>query len=339
MEKLKWNYEKYSFSLTRSEVKLREQLLYWLPEKIIDSHSHINVPNLITSHDFLLSHPASTFLDFDLKKSTKLNQILFPGRFVKSLFIPCPFVGIDFYSSNKYFKKQINQPDRFAIMGIPDEVDYTVKAIKSSKCAALKMYPWQTFPPYSHIYDFFRPEILEFCQNNKTPIILHLPRRIEEITNEVKQLMIDFPKLIVVLAHLGVPSYESKNIEKDYREIKKYPNLFFDTALVISSLIIGSALKVFGYERLLFGTDAPINMIRGILYQNPQLGERMASAYPYHWVDYNEYVEYGYLAKNATHLHWQALLSLREAIEKMYPRCKSVLDSIFFKNAKNVYFF
>jgi hypothetical protein len=335
----KSNYDQYSFTLSKKEIEERNRIIDWLPDEIIDAHAHLNHQGLVSGHEFFSKHPISTFLNFTTKKSAQLKKVLFPGKQVSSLWFPYPFVGIDWKLANLYLLKNVSRPNRIALLGIPEDNDYTNAILEKDKPAALKMYPWMVIPPYERIYDFFKPEILEVCQAQRVPIILHLPSGVEANLGQVQQLMTDFPSLWVVLAHLGVPSSQHGEIHDVYRALKKYSHLMLDTTLVLSSSVIEAALKVFGHERLMYGTDEPISMIRGTLYQHPVLGERVASAFPYHWVDQEEYQQFGYLAKDAIHFHWQALIALQKAIATIYGlKGNSVIEAIFFMNAKDLYF-
>lgn len=90
----------------------------------------------------------------------------------------------------------------------------------------------------------------------------------------------------------------------------------------------------------MFGTDAPLNMVRAKVYRNPDLGERLITEYLYHWVDKEEHDQYEYLAKGASHIHWQALLAIKKTIEKFTPKLQSKAKRfIFSETAKKVYGF
>jgi len=128
--------------------------------------------------------------------------------------------------------------------------------------------------------------------------------------------------------------------EEAVRAVAKFDTVYMDTALNPSTSVVLTAIKAFGSERIMFGSDEPLNLIRSVVYRHPEKGERLAANFPYHWLDKTEHAEYGHLAKNAVHAHWQSLVAIKEAVEHFDPREQTKLKERLFKNnAKNIYTF
>src|SRR5947209_17806151 len=103
-----------------------------------------------------------------------------------------------------------------------------------------------------------------------------------------------------------------------------------DTAMIPSAEVIELAISTFGIERIMFGSDEPLNMIRSVVYDNPVLGQRLATEYRYHWVDPEEHTKYKYIAYGAVHTHWQALEALKAALHKLSPSLQEAAKRLIF---------
>jgi hypothetical protein len=90
----------------------------------------------------------------------------------------------------------------------------------------------------------------------------------------------------------------------------------------------------------LYGSDEPLHLIRSVPYLHPQKGERLATEYPYHWVDPTDYQVYKHLTVGVTHAHWQALQAIKTAVSALPKgRQGSAKQKLFHDNAKMFYGF
>ena len=329
-------YLRYALAFKQDELNFRDELMTMLPRDIIDCHAHCNLIEHACFRDAaILSHPASTFSGFSLDDSKKIQKIFYPGKVVKTLRFPIPLMGIDFRRANEYLLFESGEFDRVAVCGVPDDVGYTTEIIKNKKVIALKMYSFQFIPHANKIYQFFKPEILTMAEKIDIPIILHVPSFLDQCMEDLVSMLKDFPRLRVVLAHLGNPNFVALGLKDNYRRINEFPNVYLDTSLVPCRDVIDVAFEVFGFERIMFGSDEPFHLLRAMEYSNPKLGPRLITEYPYHWVDKDEHREYKHLARNAVHLHWLSLSALVNVIKDRYGNgFERVAEKVFHDNAK-----
>lgn len=330
-----------SFAFTAEEVALRGSYATWLPPSIIDCHAHCGRYEDV---EFMgrktYKHMISTFPYFTLEQSENARAVFYPGKTVRSLRFAKTFRGINHRKVNDYLLENSPQEDRVALFGLPEDVGYTVGMMHHPKVSALKMYYSYVEPTAERIYQFFKPEILETAQSLGIPIILHMPQPYVECLGDLRQLFKDFPRLKISIAHLGPTDFIIKGLEDAFRESAEYPHLSLDTSLNNSSEVIRLALTVFGPERIMYGSDEPLNLIRGKVYQHPEKGERLITQYPYHWVNQDDHKRFGHLTKGLVHWHWLALNALREAIDA-YPvdMQEIVKQKVFFSNAQRFFGF
>jgi len=145
-----------------------------------------------------------------------------------------------------------------------------------------------------------------------------------------------FPDLKIIIAHMGLAYLMLKNLKESFSLLSKYENIYLGTSMVASEKVFELALNTFGYHRIIFGTDQPLNLIRGKMYSNPTSGIRIATNYPYHWVDPKEQKEFSRYSMNSVHLHWEMLLALKRAIQS-YGENREIKECIFKENAKRVF--
>ncbi len=329
-------YLKYSLFLSQVEKDLVEEFLEWLPDEIVDCHTHCGLSEHVKEIDNEIYHQMiSTFQGFSFENSHRVEKIFFRNKNLRCLRFPFPFRGIDIKAANDYLLNKVKSPDKVALCGIPEDIEYTNSILRTGKFSALKMYHQQFNSPSKHIYEYFPPKILEAAEKEGVPIILHLPRMITLCKDELFDLIYDFPGLKISLAHLGLPHLVVPTLEETYREVAQYSNINMDTAMIPSKDVLTMALRAFGPRRIMFGSDEPINLIRAVVYQNPILGQRLITEYNYHWVNKEEHETYKHLAKGATHMHWSAVQAIKDAIENLYPikQQSEVKNDIFNNNA------
>ena len=329
----------YARKIKACEREISEKINLWLPDTFIDAHAHSNLPEHVLSiSPRIFGHSMSTFSSFSIEDSREFSQILHPGKKVFTLRFPHVFSGLDHKAANTYLYANCSYKDFVAAFGLYDNMDYTSSLICDPKTRALKMYYAYKDPPASHIYDIFPPAILETAQSAGVPIILHPPLPITKCLDQVKTLVSDFPSIKICIAHLGWETHRSSKLKEAYFELRKSKNVYLDTALVTSEQVIALALASFGPDRIIYGSDQPLNLIRANNYIHPQLGARWVTEFPYHWARPDEQRAYRHLALNATLMHWPPLVAIQKVVEE-YPKSERLMikNNIFYENAKRFY--
>lgn len=120
------------------------------------------------------------------------------------------------------------------------------------------------------------------AQEKNIPIILRPPMRITLYLTQVLKLVKDFPLLMICQAHLGLTKTVISGLEDVYMAIARFPQVYFDTALVPSVEVVEMAMRTIGVNRIMYGSDEPLNLIRSVLYTHPQHGEKIVTSYLYH---------------------------------------------------------
>jgi predicted TIM-barrel fold metal-dependent hydrolase len=336
------SYLFHATSFKPEEKVLRNFYTEWLPENIIDGHAHCNEKVHYGGMEASAhTHMISTFPYYSLQESEYVRKTFFhPGKKCRALRFPMVFRGIDHRAANAYLLAKSPVEDRVALFGLPEDISYTIRMLSEPRVSALKMYYSYVQPTAQTIYETFKPEILAEAERLDKPIILHLPKMIAHSVDDLARVIQDFPSLRIVVAHLGSTKFVVPGLKEAYERLARYKTVYFDTALNPSPEVVQLALECLGSEKIMYGSDEPLHLIRSVPFVHPEKGQRIATDYPYHWVDSAEHIKYGHRAANAVHAHWRALGAVRAAIESLPTAAREPAKRrMFFSNASEVFGF
>lgn len=333
-------YDRYlndALTLSATEKVRLEGALDRLPYRIVDSHTHIARPRDVgILPPTTLAHVVSTYPSYTLEDAKRVRECLWPHKRVRALRMALPVEGFCHRDINDYLIAEASAYDDLVVgYGIPDDFDYTRSLIESGNICALKMYHRYREPGAERILDVFPSAALQVAQACGVPIILHLPKSLPQGLADLATGVLDrFPQLTVVLAHLGGPGGQRFNpsVTAAYKRLAEYPNVFMDTALVFDSELIASSLQYMGTDRVLFGTDEPLSLIRAINYIHATHGHRLYAP-GYHWAQ-NDSPSMEVTQASRVLLHIQQVESVLAALESFPPAAR---DAVFFRNAASVF--
>jgi hypothetical protein len=340
-ERQRQEYLGHALDLKPQEVEKIEYYSAWLPPVVIDAHAHSNLPeHVVDIPEKAYKHMLSTFPGYTIEESQEVHRLLHPETKIRSIRFAKTFKGIAHAAANAYLLDNCPDGDLVALYGLPDDVPYTTDMLTDPRIAGLKMYYSYLDPSATHIYEIFKPEILEVAETESVPIILHTPKVITESVDDVLNMKRDFPNLKVSIAHLGSSKFDIPRLQDAYDALAEGTDVVMDTALNPSEEVCYRAIKTFGANRILYGTDEPLNLLRSVPYVHPDKGQRITTSYLYHWQDPKEHAKYKHLADQAVHAHWLCLDALKLAIEKLPENEQTTTKvKIFHDNAKHFFGF
>lgn len=340
-EQQRREYLDHALDLSLAEEEKVAQYAEWLPTTIIDAHAHANLAEHVQDvPPKAFNHMLSTFPSFSIDESREVNGILHPETTIRSIRFAKTFRGIAHRAANEYLLNNSPEGDRVALFGLPEDIPYTNDMLADPRVAALKMYYSYLNPSATHVYEVFKPDILAVAEKNQVPIILHVPKVITQSVGEVLQLKKDFPDLKVSIAHLGSSKFDIPGLQDAYDALAEGTDVLMDTSLNPSEEVCTRAIATFGFKRIMYGSDQPLDLLRSVPYVHPERGQRITTSRYYHWQDPDEYAEYNHLADGAVHSHWLCLDALRNAIGRLpeadQPNAK---QAIFYDNAAALFGF
>lgn len=243
----------------------------FLPETFIDLHTHIWKNTFTPQGD---SNGGATWTKLIADEMTA-EELLdsYKRLFPKNKVTPLVFGGVDHavkecneyvYESAKKFGFPILTRTDYAMTA--DELE---EEVHRNHSLGLKPYltncPSYIPPSELRIFDFLPYEHLEVANRNGWMIMLHIarPARLRDAVNIAHLMEIEkrFPNVKLVVAHIG-RAYSRQDIGDAFEVLKNTNNMLFDfTANVCDDAII-ECIKAVGTERLMFGSDLPISIMR-----------------------------------------------------------------------------
>ncbi len=345
------NFDAYfenALTLNDEELRIREETLPFIPDIIVDAHTHVSHRRFIENYDMpahIEAHMMSTFPQVDIEQSQKIDQTLMPGKEIHKIRFAHVYPNLGQRAITEYIKAENVAGDGVALFGLSNtqqEVDYTISELESGSYSGLKMYYLNSIPPKETVYEYFPHQVLEVAQKQEVPIILHLPKSLYESSGEAIDVAEKYPDLKIILAHIGVANVPKPELGPTLRLLSEYPNILVDTAMADSEVIVTEALRHLGVDRVLYGSDEPLNLMRIASFFNPDLQrDRVLTDYPYHWADKVEQKKWRHLVDTPlVHSHWRQINAIIHSIRTLSDNSNeenSSLESIFSVNAKRVF--
>lgn len=198
-------------------------------------------------------------------------DVLFPGHSVSSLVFGGVYREIDSNADNDYVlagAQLLGSRTKALMVTRPEYPAARVADGLANGFCGIKPYP--DFAPQgmddASIFDVLPPEHLAVLDQSRGVLMLHLPRRgrLADADNvrEVLQIADSYPSVRLILAHVG-RAYCLPNAVAGLRNFRNVPQVMFDTSANLNSDVFLHVLETVGPDRLLFGSDLPITMMRG----------------------------------------------------------------------------
>lgn len=249
----------------------QQELDDFLPGKIFDCHVHLfeksSFSGTILPTDFRQKFGG----EFTFEMCDQYLGTLLPNRQIAYNSFGLPDRATDRDSADKYIGDHCNSINRFgmALTSPYDPIDELSRRVKANRLIGYKPY-WNMVdnrkPDEITIFDMFSQDSLEWANQEKLAVTLHIPRsrRLADPVNQKDMVEIcrRYPDIKFIFAHIGRAYYLS-NVVGFLDGISRMPNAWIDTAMVNHEGVLEYAFQAFPRERILFGSDAPIAFLRG----------------------------------------------------------------------------
>ena len=239
----------------------REELAPFLPPRIFDAHVHVFDKSFFPP-DFAFK-PLSVYNkfggEFPLALWRSLMQEILPEQEVWLNCFSTPNLKV-----NRDCVPEVNRKTEFGMVVVSpaDPPEVMARRIEASKAVGVKPYLnlaadfYQKKPNDVEIRDMLTPGQLEYLNAKGLAITLHIPRsgRFADPVNQRQMVEIceKYPNIKIIFAHIGRAYFMRNILDSNIDELARIPNAYFDTAMVNSAV-----------DRILFGTDSPIALLRG----------------------------------------------------------------------------
>jgi len=327
-----------------------ERLRDFLPERIIDIHSHVwlerNKPAKARDESRVVSWPARVARENPIEDHLECYRLMFPGKSVT----PCIFAGlIDSASAeaeNAYIREAAARHGLSSLLfALPQwSAEELERRVQEGSFVGIKVY-LNLAPDYIprreiRIFDFLPLHQLEAMDRHGWIVMLHVPRdeRLRDPVNLAQILEIEsrFPRLQLILAHVG-RAYCNEDVGNAFDALSATEHLVFDFSANSNDWVFERLIQAMGPKRILFGSDLPILRMRARRICENGIYVNLVPKGLYGDVsgDKNMRDIEGPEAERLTFFMYEELLAFRRAAERT-GLGRSELEDIFFNNSARI---
>ncbi len=252
-----------------------ETLADFLPDRMIDAHTHVwkkeHQHHDASAYARVVSWPARVAKDNPIEDHIEGYRLLFPGKTVTPLIFASVHVGDDQAAMNAYVSESAAK-HRFPalIYAHPTWSGRELEqGIRKGKFLGAKVY-LNLAAPYIpekeiRIFDFLPPHQLDVLHRIKGVAMLHIPRdgRLRDPVNleQMQEIERSWPGVRLIIAHVG-RAYCDEDMGNAFEILRATKRMVFDLSANTNDRVFEAALRAFGPERCLFGSDMPITRMR-----------------------------------------------------------------------------
>ena len=275
------------------ETVYRSELLPWLPPRILDAHVHVSLAQCrvpISPERIKANWAMEVGVRQSWEELRTAYATLFPGVEVFCLAFGGVFQELDISAENGYVLQGIKDAAHRArglFVTRPGDNAKLIHEAFERGFSGIKPYP--DLAPDSQadcsVFEFLPREHLDALNEHRGILTLHLsrPGRIADPDNirEALEVADTWPDIRLVLAHVG-RAFCLPTALKGLPHFTGRPNVRFDCSAHLNPDVFAYFLETLGPERLLFGSDLPITLMRGV---REHAGERYINYTdaPYSW--------------------------------------------------------
>lgn len=251
------------------------QLREFLPERIIDVHTHIwrraDYPSGSTLGEArTVSWPGRVAAENPIEDLLETYRLLLPGKTVTPLVFPSLPKG-NLEAINAYASRAARDAGAPALI-FSDPAwsgeEFERRTIAGGFLGAksyLTLAPSYLPTREIRILDYFPPHQLQVLNRRGWIMMLHIPRdlRLKDPVNLAQMLEIErtYPHIKLIIAHVG-RAYCNHDIGNAFEVLAKSRKMYFDFSANTNDRVFTELLRTVGPRRVLFGTDLPILRMR-----------------------------------------------------------------------------
>ena len=260
------------WELTAADRELFDrELQSFVPDRVFDAHAHwyhLHQFAAGTAPPFLQAGPVAAGFEAYQAAMAELT----PGRTTDGVFFPYPHPNLDVAAGNAFLAEELRQApgSRGHMLVTPaHEPDFIREQVLRHGFVGLKCYHLYatTQPTFQAHIDHFLPDSqLGVADELGLSITLHIvrPQALADPVNQawIRSACVRFPRMQLILAH-AARGFNPHHTITGIHSLAGLQNVWFDTSVVTDCGAIEAIARVFGHQKLLYGSDYPVSQLRG----------------------------------------------------------------------------
>lgn len=256
----------------------------YLPDKIIDAHTHLHLKKYYLGDELWNQNRGALWPRLACEENPAEDleafyKAQFPDKQVTPLVFGKVSRAYDVEGCTSYAITEAKKRGwPYLYVTRPEwDADLFEEKIASTGAKGAKVYLnfSPTYLPSNEIriLDFIPRHQLEVMNRHGWVLMLHIPRagRLGDPVNLEEMILIarEYPNVRTIIAHIG-RAYCEKDVGNAFERLpKEAPNLYYDFSANCNEWVMEQLLRYVGPEKVMFGTDSPINRMRmGRLVEN-----------------------------------------------------------------------
>jgi len=252
-----------------------EELSPWLPPRVLDCHAHVSLAEHwgpVSGERRQAIWAMEVGLEQSWEKLRENYQVLFPGQAVWALVFGGVYREVNIEGNNDYVLAGLSQAGNNARGLLVTRPEWPAESIAQGMAKGfLGIKPYPDLAPQgmaqASIYDFVPRAHLAMLNELGGVLMLHLPRagRLGDPENikELLEIADTYPAIKLIVAHVG-RAYCLPIARRGLPHFAHREGVYFDTAGNLNADVFEFALETVAPDRLLFGSDLPVMMMRGV---------------------------------------------------------------------------
>jgi predicted TIM-barrel fold metal-dependent hydrolase len=250
------------------------RLADFLPRKIIDIHTHIWLKEFRAEPPPGArgqTWPRRVAVDNSIEDLMETYRLMLPEQEVTPVVFGWPERDANLEQTNAYASQAARDHKLTGLLVTTPEWSGAEVERRVQEGGFLGLKPYLNWAPLGipsaeiTTYDFLPHSHLEVADKHGWIVLLHIPRpdRLRDPINLAQMLEIEerYPNLHLVIAHIG-RAYCPEDIGDAFEVLRPSKRMVFDFSANTSPYVIEGALRAFGPQRLVFGSDMPILRMR-----------------------------------------------------------------------------
>ena len=243
----------------------------FLPERIIDVHTHAG---RMAQVDRAIAPPAfwadRICAAMPMESLATIHATIFPGKQVRAVSFAFPRRNVLLDEANAYIGRMAREQGGWGLLVTKPSwsAEQVLERVQAGGHRGLKPY----FYLVDHvpqdkvtILDCLPHHHLRLANERGWVVMLHIPRpgRLADASNiaQIKQISVTYPNIKLIIAHIG-RAYCPRYAIEGFAELRGCKNLLYDFSANCSQPVMEMLINEVGPQRILFGTDLPIVLLR-----------------------------------------------------------------------------
>jgi len=328
----------------------RDELKDFLPDRIIDMHSHIwlNIPdrNPVNQQKRLVTWPALVAPENPVEDHIESYRLMLPGKKVTPLVFTNVINKKTWVAMNNYVRDSSRKNDIPALyFASPEMGEENLRScIVEGGFLGIKVYLSlsESYIPVDEIriFDFLPHHQLKLMDEMGLIVMLHIPRsgRLKDPVNLAQMLEIEekYQNLKLIIAHVG-RAYCKEDVGEAFEILSNTRRMYFDFSANTNAYVFEQLINTVGPERILFGSDMPIVRMRmkRICEDGRYINIVPRGLYGDVSTDPNMREVDGPEAENISFFLYEELLAFKDAAGRTGLNERDI-ENVFFNNARSL---